>query len=99
MAVDETEEELQERYMRWCGHFATQLINHGRIDTDRFFTMINEDLDQQGTSDMQDFLLACFKQGEEPEHCADRLSGGVNEIVGPFLAVDGQVREKGLGNG
>jgi hypothetical protein len=93
--VSKTEEELRERWMRWCGDFATQLKDDGRVDTDRFFTMINEDLDQQGESDMQDFLLACFKQGEEPKHCANRVSGG---IVRPLPAVDGQVREKGIGN-
>ena len=94
----ETKEEFGQRYIWWLGRMATQLKDRHNVDIDKLFTVMKEDLDEKGKSVMQEFFLGCFTQGEEPEHCADRILELPNLIADAGIKTDGQAREKGIGN-
>jgi hypothetical protein len=99
-----TQEDFEKAYIWWLGHFATRLKDRHGVGLADLFTLINgtepvAELErvQRGESDttlaLQNFLFGCFMGGEEAADCADRVLQLKNGIT-----VDGQAREKGVGN-
>ena len=90
-------EDFEMDYIWWLGHFADRLQEGYGVSLDKLFTIINGAESETKTT-IHDFLFGCFKGGEEAEHCADRIfAEGVSKQSS--IGVDGQAREKGIGNG
>ena len=98
------QEEFEKAYIWWLGHFATRLKDRHGVGLADLFTLINgtepeAELERvkRGESEttlaLQNFLFGSFMGGEEAADCADRVLQLKNGIT-----VDGQAREKGIGN-
>ena len=93
------DEDFEKGYIWWLGLVATRLKDHHHVNLDKLLTLMREGLDEQGKTTMYDFFLTCFRQNEQAEHCADRIVQRTLKIIADAtLKVDGQVREKGIGN-
>lgn len=99
-----TQEDFEMNYMWWLGQFADRLKERHGLDMGDLFVLINgvepeaeSERVQRGEPEsnvtLQDFLFGCFKGGDEAADSADRALQ-----LQKKGEVDGQVREKGIGN-
>ena len=70
--AEEQVSEYGKQYIWWLGHLADRLQGRHGISMDNLFALING-ADPDTKEVLQEFLFFCFRDGEEPADCADRI--------------------------